>query len=253
MDYNGIDGPWGSMKAEIDDSAEAAAIISRREILEWRDRHLMAAPLAISRAWQDVSPTIDEKLAAITWRSALTEPELFIARVIDPVIAQAINAAAQQIIVDAQTELQVLIAHQMEVETTMSSTPVERDHLAGAADLIAGLAPLAGGVAAGAALPSLAVVSGTAFFGLVATSAISAPILLGGLLVAGAGIATGALQTAKIKDKRTARMRDRVQRHVGAAVLSIEPRSSNLSVLARLLAAINAAAEAALKRLGHAR
>lgn len=44
------------------------------------------------------------------------------------------------------------------------------DRVSAAQDLLEGLAPLAGAIAMGAALPSFAVVSSTAMFGLIATS-----------------------------------------------------------------------------------
>lgn len=86
-------------------------------------------------------------------------------------------------------------------------------------------------------------------FGMVATSAVSAPILLSGIAVAGAGLATGVLQTSRIKEKRIARMRDRVRKHIDVAVLDVTPQSVNPSLLARLTAGINAAASAALERI----
>jgi hypothetical protein len=86
-------------------------------------------------------------------------------------------------------------------------------------------------------------------FGMVATSAISAPILLTGIAVAGAGLATGVLQTSRIKEKRTARMRVRVRNHIDAAVLNDVLKSTPPSLLVSLTIVIQTAAAAALERI----
>lgn len=236
------------------DSSGAAAIRERRSILKWRDRHLVAASLALNRAWQDVRPVVEEKLAAISWKSVLFESDAFVAREIDPLVADAVGTATQRIMAVAQSELDTLVSHQMEVERSLQQTSTEQqqDRWAGTVDLLAGVAPLAGGVAAGAAVPGLAIVSGTAFLGLVSTSVVSVPILVGGIVVVGALLSAGALQTSKIKDKGTARMLDRVRRHVEAAVLSVDPDAATPSVNLRLQNAITAAAKAALERLKNA-
>lgn len=236
----------------IDMEATAAAIGARREILDWRDRHTIAATLTIARACQDVRPEIEEKLAAITWRSALTEPDAFIAREIDPLVAGAVNDAARRAIAAAQTDLNRLVAHRLAAQGELSGTPEKDDKSARTLDLIAGLAPLMGGIGVAAAVPGMAVITGAAFFGLVATATVSPPILVGGMALAGAGIATGVLQTSRIKDKRTARIRARVTAHVDAAVLSTAADQLAPSVLARLHHAITTAADTAIERINDA-
>lgn len=227
----------------------ASSIAERRSVLEWRDRHSMAAALALHRACQDAWPLIDARLAAVSWHSVLTETDAFVTREIDPIVAGAVNEAVQRLLRDAQSELNHIIEHHLEVEATLGETPVDANKLASELDLIAGLAPILGGVGVAAALPSFAVVSGAVMFGMVATSAISAPILLTGIVVAGAGLATGVLQTSRIKEKRTARMRVRVQSHIDSAVLDVTPESASPSLLARLTTAIQTAAAAALERI----
>lgn len=227
----------------------ASSIAERRSVLEWRDRHSMAAALALHRACQDAWPLIDARLAAVSWHSVLTETDAFVTREIDPLVAGAVNEAVQRLLRDAQSELNNIIEHHLAVEATLGETPVDANKLASELDLIAGLAPILGGVGVAAALPSFAVVSGAVMFGMVATSAISAPILLTGIVVAGAGLATGALQTSRIKEKRTARMRVRVRSHIDSAVLDVTPQSASPSLLARLTTAIQTAAAGALERI----
>lgn len=239
------DGQWGSMNSNF----AASSIAERRSVLEWRDRHSIAAALALHRACQDAWPLIDARLAAASWHSVLTETDAFVTREIDPIVAGAVNESVQRLVRAAQPELDLIIEHHLALEATLGGTPVEADKLAGELDLIAGLVPILGGVGVAAALPSFAVVSGAVMFGMVATSAVSAPILLSGIAVAGAGLATGVLQTSRIKEKRIARMRDRVRKHIDVAVLDVTPQSVNPSLLARLTAGINAAASAALERI----
>lgn len=195
---------------------------------------------------------IEEKLAAITWRSVLTESNAFIAREIDPLVAEAVNDAARGVIATAQGDLNRLVSHQLAAQSELSGIPGESDGLAGTADLIARLAPLMGGIGVAAVVPGMAIVTGAAFFGLVATATVSALILIGGMTIAGAGIATGVLQTSRIKDKRTARMRARVTVHIAAAVLSTAADQTAPSVLARLHHAISSAADTAIERINDA-
>ncbi|MBS4011716.1 hypothetical protein F1C10_15695 (plasmid) [Sphingomonas sp. NBWT7] len=227
----------------------ASSIEERRSVLEWRDRHIIAATLALHRACQDAWPLIEARLAAVSWHSVLTETDAFVTREIDPIVAGAVNEAVQRLIREAQLELDHIIEHHLALEATLGGTPVETNKLTSELDLIAGLAPILGSVGIAAALPSFAVVSGAVMFGMVATSAISAPILLTGIAVAGAGLATGVLQTSRIKEKRTARMRVRVRNHIDAAVLNDVPKSTTPSLLVSLTIVIQTAAAAALERI----
>lgn len=227
----------------------ASSITERRSVLEWRDRHSMAAALTLHRACQDAWPLIDARLAAVSWHSVLTETDAFVTREIDPIVAGAVNEAVQRLIRNAQSELNDIIEHHLALEATLGGTPIETNKIASEMDLVAGLAPLLGSVGIAAAIPSFAVVSGSVMFGMVATSAISAPILLTGIAVAGAGLATGVLQTSRIKEKRIARMRVRVRTHIDTAVLNDVPKSTNPSLLVSLTTAIEMAAAAALERI----
>ncbi|TCJ37373.1 hypothetical protein [Parafrankia sp. BMG5.11] len=224
----------------------ATSIDSRRQILEWRDRHLQNAALALSRTWQDLRPIVDEKLDQITWSSALTEPAAYIAREIDPIVTKRVEEVVQRLISDAQLELSAIFEHQLDVETSVGGIPDEPESLQQVTDVLSGLVPVAGGLALGAALPGMAVVSGTAAFGLIATSAVSAPVLVSGLLLAGGALATGVIKTSQIRDARNARIRARIRKYVEAAILSPQ---SDISVMRRFTIGIEAAAQSAMERL----
>lgn len=114
------------------------------------------------------------------------------------------------------------------------------DRVSAAQDLLEGLAPLAGAIAMGAALPSFAVVSSTAMFGLIATSTISLPVLAAGLALAGTALGVGAVKTSALHTRLTKRMLAQINRHVVSAVLSGDLSADPLSILARILAAYHA-------------
>ncbi|MFC3556054.1 hypothetical protein ACFOKI_01390 [Sphingomonas qilianensis] len=230
----------------------AAAIEGRRNVLEWRDRHLIATVVAINRACQDAWPIVEEKLSAITWRSVLTEADAYVTREIDPIIAEAVNPAAQRVIIQAQDELYRIVEHQLALKAILVGVPADADPLAGRLDMVIGLAPILGGIGLAAALPSAAVISGSVAFGLIATSAISAPILLSGIAIAGVGIATGVLQTSRIRENHTERLRTRIRQHMNTAVFETGREQADVSVVAQLQAVIRAAAVAALEGIDNA-
>lgn len=217
-------------------------IAMRREILEWQDRHSLDAEVALGRLWSDLRPQIAERLEEISWRSAIANPNAFIRSEIDPILAEKFTPKVQRLIEIARDDLASSVENTLELDHSIEAIEEGEEHLQAATDVLTGLMPLAGGLIMGASLPSLAIASGTAMFGLVATSTISMPLLLGGLALSGAAIATGAVKTSKLHALRTRRMLARIDRHVHYAILSRDTEAERKSVLARLR---NAYAEAA--------
>jgi hypothetical protein len=89
-------------------------------------------------------------------------------------------------------------------------------------------------MASAAAVPFAAVTTTTALFGLVSFTAISWPVVVGGSAVAAVGVATGVLNTAKLKDRTTARLRHRVSRFILSSL--IEGTEGSPAVLQQLAA-----------------
>jgi hypothetical protein len=79
----------------------------------------------------------------------------------------------------------------------------------------------------------------------VTTTAISWPIVIGGSALAGIGVATGVLNTAKIWDKTEARLRRKIRDHVVCALLQGRPGSP--AILDQLKDVLDDAAKKAKK------
>lgn len=223
------------------------AIAMRRNAIEWRDKHSLDAELELCRLWGEVRPLVAEIVEEVSWRSAVAEPNAFIKREIDPLLAAKFGPSLLQLLERARDDLEGIVEELPAMDRSIAESHGEEDHLEAATDVLTGLVPLAGGLVMGAALPSLAVVSGTAMFGLVATSTLSLPILFGGLAVTGAALAAGAVKTSDLHSLRTRRMLARIDSHVIQAILSREPIPDRMSVLARLREAYAQAARLAME------
>lgn len=209
----------------------------QNDLLSWRDTHSVAAIAAFNSLWRDLRPQIESKLADLGYKSALVEPAAYIVREIDPIIARFFADEAEKLVAKASADLANIAASDLVVNGDMAGNEPLEDRLTAAKDVLEGLAPLAGGIAMGAALPSVAVVSGISMFGLVATSTISLPVLAAGLAVAGTAVGVGAIKTSALHAKLTKRMMARIDKHVASAVLLGDLTADPLSILARILAA----------------
>lgn len=247
--------PCLCINRDVENVAPQTAIASplaRRELLEWRDRHKLASTLGLARCWQDLKPSINERIEQISWYDAAVSPSTFIKNEIDPMIIEGISATGERLISDAQDELRQIVEQQLTEIATVGSVQSESNSLQDATQILSSIAPLAGGLALGAALPGMAVVSGTAAFGLVATSTVSMPILIGGLALAGGAVATGVVKTSQLRAYRSRSIRKRIEDHVAQAVLSRSApaiQSSSTSVLYQIHQAIEAASSKALENL----
>ena len=223
-------------------------LLARRQILEWRDRHKNSANMTLTRRWQDLKPQVAELLEGISWYQASVSPSDFIVKEIDPILVSGIADSVGRIISDAEADLLAIVEQQLERVMPLGGVGRDNSSLHDLTDIFTSIAPLAGGLALGAAIPSIAVVSGTVAFGLVAVSTVSMPILVSGLAVAGGAIATGVVKTSNLRLIRSKRMMKRVQDHVDHAVFSLVPPSTDArpkSVLLQIHEAIEGAAHKA--------
>ena len=220
--------------------------------MEWRDRHKLAATLTLARCWQDLKPSINERVEDIGWYDAAVSPSAFIEKEVDPLLVDSIGSAIERLIADAQDDLRQIGEHQLSVNATVAQVGAHINTFEDATEVLSGIAPLAGGLALGAALPSMAVVTGATAFGLVATSTVSVPILLGGLALAGGAVATGVVKTSQLRDYRSKSIRKRVESHVEQAILSTSlPPTQNAgpSVLLQIHQALDEADSKAMETL----
>ena len=230
--------------------AALPAALARREILEWRDRHKLASTLGLARCWQDLRPSVNERIEDIGWYYAAVSPSAFIENNIDPLIIEGLSSTVEQLIGNAQDELRQIVEHQLSAIAAIGNVKPESNSLEDATEVLSSIAPLAGGLALGAALPGMAVVSGTAAFGLIATSTVSMPILLGGLALAGGAVATGVVKTSQLRSYRTRSIRKRIEDHVEQSVLATSAPaipSAAPSVLFQIHQALDEAADKALE------
>lgn len=241
MKYRGV--------TKLKQSISPLALVTRREILEWRDNHKLSANFILTRRWQDMKPQIEAKLEEITWYKAAVSPSDYITQEIDPILKAGIEESVAGIVKNAQSDLLSIMDHQL--NEISSPGPVQKNNSTSEelTEIFTSFAPLAGGLALGAAVPSMAVVSGSVAFGLVATSTVSMPILLGGLAVAGGAVATGVVKTSNLRRVRSARMMKRIKDHVDQAVFSLKRPgevSRPISLLLQIHDAIDSAVEVAL-------
>ena len=195
----------------------------------------MAAMEKLNQAWGDFRPAIVEQLDGIGWKHAVISPGAFVREKVDPRIATRFAPVVAACVAAAKEDLADLFEDEWSVDTNFAGSSESDNRLAAALDVLQGVGPLASGLFVGAAIPSVAVVSGTAMLGLVATSTISMPIVLGGLALAGTSVATGVVKTSAIRDKAIKRMIGRIDRHVSNALLDPDIDDRHPAVLARVL------------------
>ena len=227
-------------------AAKSHVIVHRRQVMEWRDRQSSAAMVSLNRAWRDLRPMIVELLDSVGWREALRSPNAFIRDRVDPQIVGYFEPIIAESVRTARTELEALLSKNLIIDAEVAGSTDGEDYYDAAVDVLKSVAPLAGGLVVGAAIPSMAVLSGTAMLGLVATSTISLPVVFGGLAVAGAGVATGAIKTSALRANAAKRMLARVDRHVARSLLQPELDERQPAVLARLLHSYKTTAAVAL-------
>ena len=162
-------------------------------------------------------------------------------------IAPKVREVAEPVAIEILNEANAALAAIVEEQAVWVRGPdyAEQPEAAfdGAKDIAAAAVPLAAGVATAASLPFAAVTTTTAWLGLVTTTTISWPVVLGGGALAGLGIATGLVNTAKIRDRTKARLRDRVRSFVVASLISGDENSP--SILQQLTAEFDHAAKRA--------
>ena len=228
------------------DQTKTNAIVYRQKIIQWRDRHSFAAMTSLNRAWQDFRPLIVKQIEDVGLKEALASPNAFIRKQVDPKVSEYFTPLVADSIDAAKADLQTLFSQDFAINTEIASSDEGEEHFDAALDVLRGIAPLAGGIVVGAAIPSMAVVSGTTLFGVVATSSISLPVVFGGLAIAGAGVATGAINTSKVLDKARKRMLAKIDRHIAQSLLNPEFDEKRPAILARLLNSYKETAAVAL-------
>jgi hypothetical protein len=189
----------------------------------------------IASAEQDVSNA--------SLKDGLLAQSAFLQNSIAPKVREVAEPVAIEILNEANAALAAIVEEQAVWVRGPDYAEQPEAAFDGAKDIAAAAVPLAAGVATAASLPFAAVTTTTAWLGLVTTTTISWPVVLGGGALAGLGIATGLLNTAKIRDRTQARLRDRVRSFVVASLIGGDENSP--SILQQLTAEFDHAAKRA--------
>ncbi|URD60772.1 hypothetical protein M8312_13495 [Sphingomonas sp. KRR8] len=220
-------------------------LFDNHEINAWRDDYTLAAAATLNQVAGDLIADFEKDLKQATWKEGLLAQSRFIAERVTPTV----HAVARPIVDAFVDRANGALWRIVECHSTWQYEPMSggEDHHAdgGLADVALAAGPLAGGVAALAAVPAMAVTTSTAFFGLVTTTAISWPVVVGGGALAAVGIATGLLNTGKLWDKTEAPLRRKVREHVVSILL--KGSEKHPAVLEQLIAVLEATAERAKK------
>ena len=203
----------------------------RHEIDVWRDDYTLMAASCLNDLAVDLIASFEDDLATASWKDGLVGQNAFIAKRVTPRIHERAGPLVEHIVQLANASLAGVVQHQAIWQYGPTDTPAGEGAFEGWKDVASAAVPLAGGVATAAALPTLAVTTTAAFFGLVTTTVVSWPVVVGGTALAGLAIATGVINTGKIWDKTEARLRNKVHDLVVATLLVGNKQSSVLEQL----------------------
>lgn len=218
-------------------------IFRNRLIDDWRDQQTLTAAHVLNQVATDLRLRVDPEIVNAGWVDGLVSPGQFIAERITPTIREVAEPVVAMLLNEANTQLAELGDYHVDMINKRLADATATDSLAALTDVAIAAAPLGGGVALGVALPTMAVTTsgGLLGTGLLATTAISWPIVLAGGAAATVAVATGVVNASRIWDKATQRLRDKVTDHIHE--LLVLGKGSDLAILQQLS---NAYAEAAI-------
>lgn len=212
-------------------------LFRKHEIDAWRDDYTLAAASVLNEVATDLIASFEDDIKAASWKDGLLGQKAFIARNVDLRIHEMARPLVDRIITRANEALARIVAHQAIWQYRPTDAPAGEEAFEGWQDVAVAAAPLAGGVATAVALPAMAVTTSAAFFGLVTTTVVSWPVVVGGGAVAAVGIVTGMINAGKIWDKTEVRLRRKVHDHVVATLLVGDRQPSVLEQLTDAFAA----------------
>ena len=212
-------------------------LFGAHEIDAWRDDFTLLAAARLNGLAVDLIASFESDLATATWKDGLVGQSALLAKTVTPRIHEIAQPIVDQIIVRANEALASIVEYQAIWQYHRpTDVPGPEGALEGWKDIAVAAAPLAGGVATAAAIPTFAVTTSVAFFGLITTTVVSWPVLVGGTAAAGLAIATGVLNAGKIWDKAEARLRKKIHERVVATLLIGEKQPAILEQIAEAFA-----------------
>lgn len=217
-----------------------------RAINEWCSDYTLFAARTLNQVAADSISSMESELEDATWKDGLISPTAFIRDKAVPKLRELAEPAAQMIIEEANRELAILVEQRAVWVRRPEATPEAVGALDGFGDIAVAAGPIAGGIAAVSVLPFAAITTTTAWLGLVTTTAISWPVVVGVGSVAGIALATGAVNSSRLWDKTKFRLQGKVRKFITDTL--IDGTTDTPSILAQITETLGDAAERA-KRL----
>ena len=197
----------------------AAEMLVRRRILEWRDECLFDAKISLTRVALDLAPLIRETLENASMVEIIGKPTSFCATRVDPIVAARLKPELTRLEKMASEKLLDISNAATYFEQADFASKADGSLWSNAIDIGSVGAPVALGAGALLAAPAMAVGTTAAFFGLVTTSAISVPVLLGVFGVASIATATGLTRGFRLKERAVNRLNDKVLTSIAASII----------------------------------
>ena len=195
---------------------------------DWASEYSLVAARTLNQVAADLIASAEQDVSNASLKDGLLAQSAFLQNSIAPKVREVAEPVAIEILNEANAALAAIVEEQAVWVRGPDYAEQPEAAFDGAKDIAAAAVPLAAGVATAASLPFAAVTTTTAWLGLVTTTTISWPVVLGGGALAGLGIATGLVNTAKIRDRTKARLRDRVRSCVVASLIGGDEHSPSL-------------------------
>lgn len=209
----------------------------------WTSDYTLIAARTLNQVAADLIAETEHDIGEAGLRDSLFNKTTFIQDKVAPRLRAAAEPVAQEILREANSALLTIVEEQAVWIRGPDHPPPQEDVFDGAKDIAAAAGPLAAGVAAAATLPAAAITTTSAVFGLVTTTTISWPLMVGGGALAGAAVMTGLVNTAKLRDRSRNRLRASVRKFIISSLMKGETQGSSL--LEQLVAEFERAADRA--------
>ncbi|MBA2920764.1 hypothetical protein GON01_07095 [Sphingomonas sp. MAH-20] len=217
--------------------------LARHELDEWRDEQVLIAARVLNQAAADLIAGLADTLKGASWKDGLIGQGSYIRRVVEPKVIEVAEPIANQLVEEANRALADIVDHQAIWSRDPGASAGAADGFEGWQDVASGVAPIVGGAAIAAAIPSFAVTTtgGLLGTGLFATTVVHWPVIVVGGTAAAVAVSTGLINSARIWDKTEARLWRKVADHVGVMLIRGTPKHP--SILDQLAARYTEAAD----------
>lgn len=203
------------------------ALILRKEILNWRDKHTEAVDAHLKRELVFLFNAIDKEIDEVPFREVLRVRQSWAKEHIEPLFRQWVEREAGHLISDAQKDLRAICDHIYEYKKAIPAL----DHgkgLGQSPEATMAAAGIGGGLLAIPVFASMATVSAGGLLGVIGLTTISWPIAVAGFAVVGGLLAFGGQKAAGLKDSAKNRYRRKIQESITRQVLGADDFSDSI-------------------------